>query len=235
MRVLIDPRGGAASTAGAVPDAPEDLEALYAVPELPWLRVNMVATVDGAATGRDGLSGSINNDVDEQVFGMLRRLADAVVVGAGTARIEGYRPSGRPVVVVSRSGRVPETLLEQPAGDLVMATCGAAPGLERAREMLGDDNVILLGSHSVDLTVLRERLAADRGWRHLLCEGGPHLLRDLLAARAVDELCVTVVPRLVGGLGPRITDGPFAEASLTLLGLLEQDGTLLARWLVDDA
>ena len=87
-----------------------DLEALYAAPTTPWLRVNMVSTLDGAVTGESGRSGAISNDVDRRIFELLRELADVVVVGAGTARIEGYRPADLPVVVVSRSGRVPEKL-----------------------------------------------------------------------------------------------------------------------------
>src|SRR6185436_3478876 len=74
----------------------DDLAELYAAPADPWLRVNMVATVDGAATGETGRSGSINNAVDKLVYDQLRALADAIVVGAGTARIEGYAPEARP-------------------------------------------------------------------------------------------------------------------------------------------
>ncbi len=83
---------------------------LYAAPRQPWLRVNMVTTLDGAATGESGTSGSINNAADKRVFDTLRGLADAVIVGAGTARIERYRPAAVPIVVVSRSGDVPPTL-----------------------------------------------------------------------------------------------------------------------------
>ncbi len=57
-------------------------------------------------------------------------------------------------------------------------------------------------------------------------------LRDLLAAGAVDEVCTTTVPRLIGGTHPRITDGPPVDVPLRLHTLLEQDGTLLARWLL---
>ena len=231
MRVLIDPRAGV--TDEPVDPAPSDdvLAELYAAPSLPWLRVNMVSSVDGAVTGVDGKSGSINNEIDRQVFAALRGLADAVVVGAGTARVEGYRPLDRPLVVVSRSGQLPERLRDAPSGSVLMATCGVAAGLPATRELIGEDNLLVLGSHRVDLRALRDRLA-ERGLRSLTCEGGPHLLRDLLAAEVVDELCATVVPRLVGGLGPRITDGPLVEQPLRLHSLLESDGTLLARWLV---
>lgn len=226
MRVLVDPRGG-----GGGQDVVTDLAAFYAPVSLPWLRVNMVSTVDGAATGATGKSDSVNNDADKLAFDALRVQADAVIVGAGTARIEGYHTMEKPLVVVSRSGRVPETLRGSTRGNLLMATCAAAADLPATRELVGEENVLLLGSHRVDLTALRARLV-ERGLRNLLCEGGPHLLRDLLTAGVVDELDATVVPKLVGGLGPRITDGPLVEVPLRLHGLLESDGTLLARWLV---
>ena len=71
----------------------------------------------------------------------------------------------------------------------------------------------------------------DRGLAHLLSEGGPTLLAGLLAADLVDELDATVVPRLVGGDGPRIVDGPPVDVPLSLHLLLEEDGTLLGRWM----
>jgi riboflavin biosynthesis pyrimidine reductase len=209
-----------------------DLRELYAAPRRPWVRANMVATVDGAAAGESGRSGSINNDVDRRVFALLRSLADAVVVGAGTARAEGYRPTERPIVLVSRRGQVPERLRDAAPGRVLLATCSAAEGLDDARDVLGDEHVLVLGGHRVDLARLREELA-ERGLVELLCEGGPHLLRDLLDQGVLDELCQTVVPRLVGGTHPRILDGPPVDATLRLHVLLEHDGTLLGRWLVD--
>jgi riboflavin biosynthesis pyrimidine reductase len=223
VRVLVGP-----NTAAAADSA--DLAELYAVPSTPWLRVNMVGTVDGAATGETGTSGSINNAVDKQVFDQLRAMADVIVVGAGTARAEGYHAADRPLVIVSRRGDVPERLRDAPPGSVLMATCGAAEGVGRARDLLGADQVLVLGSHRVDLPLLKEVLA-DRGWTNQLCEGGPHLLRDLLAAGVADELCTTTVPRLVAGEHPRIVQGPPIAVPLRLHLLLEAEGTLLARWL----
>ncbi len=229
MRVLIDELGGSAPA--------EDLDdaavrALYAPPRLPWLRVNMVSTVDGAATGASGRSGSINNPADKRGFDALRALADAVLVGAGTARAEGYRPAAVPIVLVSRRAEVPETLRSARAGAVLLATCASAPGLARARALLGDDHVLVLGEEAVDLAALRARLVA-RGLRNLLGEGGPHLLADLLRAGVVDELCASTAPLLVGGEHPRITVGAQVETGLSLRVLLEQDGTLLARWFTE--
>ncbi len=219
MRILLGPDGV----------APSDLREVYAAPRRPWLRVNMVSTIDGAATGESGLTDSINNDADQQVFHLLRDLADCVVVGAGTARTEGYPPLSVPTVVVSRSGTVPEKMRDADRGRVLLATVGVAAGLEAARSTLGDENVMVLGSHRVDLSALKQELA-DRGFGDILCEGGPHLLRDLLDQGVADELDCTFVPRMVAGTHPRITDGPPVDISLTLHALVEADGTLLGRW-----
>lgn len=209
----------------------DDLAELYAVPRTPWLRVNMVSTVDGAATGESGKSGSINNVADKRVFDQLRASADAIVIGAGTARTEGYRPTSSPIVVVSRRAAVPETLRGAPAGSVLMATCSGAERLGEARELLGDHQVLVLGSHRVDLPLLKQVLA-DRGCTEVLSEGGPHLLRDLLASGTADEVCATVVPRMLAGEHPRITQGPPVDVPLDLHTLIESEGTLLGRWFV---
>lgn len=184
----------------------EDLSELYAEPRTPWLRVNMVSTVDGAATGDSGTSSSINNDADQAAFGALRAWCDVIVVGAGTARAEGYRPADRPIVLVSRSGEVPESLRDAPDGSVVVQPLGDAAAFKRS--------------------------LVERGWTRILCEGGPSLLGDLLAAGVVDELCTTITPRLVGGEHRRIVGGPDLDVPLRLHTLLEVEGTLLARWLV---
>ncbi|HET9829036.1 MAG TPA: dihydrofolate reductase family protein [Nocardioidaceae bacterium] len=230
MRVLLE-RVSGTYAAGADVSA-EDLAALYEAPAADWLRVNMVSTVDGAATGADGLTGSVNNSADRLVFHALRRVSDAIVVGAGTARAEGYRPTERPTVVVSRRGELPPALAAGgPTGSVLLATCGTAVGLARSRELLGAQHVLVLGRDAVELGSLRPALAA-LGLRRLLSEGGPHLLRDLLAAGAVDELCATWVPRVLAGAGPRIAEGAAVDVPLDLRLLLEEDGTLLGRWFV---
>jgi riboflavin biosynthesis pyrimidine reductase len=229
MRALIDRVSEAPTAAEDISE--DELRLLYAAPSAAWLRVNMVSTVDGAATGEDGLTGSVNNAADHQVFHALRRMADAIVVGAGTARAEGYRPTDRPTVVVSRRGDVPVALRGGPPGSVLLVTRQGAVGLAEARSLLGAEHVMVLGTDTVDLGSLRAALA-ERGMNDLLSEGGPHLLRDLLGAGAVDEVCTTVVPRIAAGGGPRITAGLPIDVPLDLRLLLEQDGTLLARWFV---
>jgi riboflavin biosynthesis pyrimidine reductase len=228
VRILID---RLSDTAPGTEVADELLGRLYEPPRSPWLRVNMVATTDGAATGANGRTGSINNVADKRVFDLLRSAADAVVVGAGTARVERYRPAPVPLVVLSRRGSVPELLRDAAPGQVLLATRAAAPGLAESRELLGHDHVLVTGDEEVDLAGLQAALA-DRGLVNLLSEGGPSLLSDLLEAGVVDELCLTSVPLLVGGPNPRITAGGDLDVPLELAVLLEQDGTLLGRWLV---
>jgi riboflavin biosynthesis pyrimidine reductase len=212
----------------------DQLRELYAAPRTPWLRVNMVSSVDGAATGETGKSGSINNEPDHRVFNLLRELCDAVVVGAGTLRTEGYVPLAKPLVVVTRSGQVPERLRNAEPGRVRMATCSGAEHLDEAREILGSDCVHVLGEHHVDLQAMKSQLV-ELGLVDLLSEGGPHLLRHLLAEGVADELTATFVPRLLAGPYLRITTGPPIDVPVQLAVLLEEDSTLLGRWFTGPA
>ena len=235
MRILIS------SHAGVTPATAMDDTALTALYEADtsdshhgdgvWLRVNMVSTADGSAQGPDGRSGTINNAPDQRVFHLLRTWADVVVVGAGTARIEEYGTADVPLVVVSRSGKVPKSLQGHEAGRVRMATVEHAEHLQEARDLLGEANVWTLGGYAIDRGSLRRRLAAQ-GFTRVLCEGGPHLFQAMLTAGVVDELCLSIVPRLVAGDYARITAGPDVDVDLEPTLLLEESGTLLGRWRV---
>ena len=231
---------------------PEALALAYAYPELTegqsWVRANFISSLDGAATGDDGRSASLNTGADRDVFGLLRALSDVILVGAGTARIEGYRRVtvrppwlehrvGRPahptVAVVSRSGDIPSQLgqARENSGEVLLVTCGRAgkEAVDLARGTLGEDNVIVAGEASVDLASALDALAA-RGLRRMLCEGGPHLMRDLTASGRLDELCLTLAPTLVAGDHPRITAGASVTANMLPRLLIESQGTVLGRW-----
>ncbi len=258
MRLLLADRP---VQAGAPVGSRLDLTALaraYAVPlgAAGWLRVNMVSTLDGAATGADGLTGSINTEADHVVFRLLRALSDVVVIGAGTARAEGYGPlrlpsryadlraatgraRGLPLAVVTGSGRLPPALLTRPGsrppedkdtGAVLAVTSQRAPGLAQLRRELGGEQVIIAGNDEVDVVAALGHLQA-RGMRHVHCEGGPHLLGRLLAADLVDELDLTYSPTAVGGTHPRVVVGTNLHRTFLPRLLVEQDGTLLGRWL----
>ena len=85
----------------------------------------------------------------------------------------------------------------------------------------------------VDLVALLRSLRQERGIKALLCEGGPTLHGALHAHGLVDELFLTIAPKLAGGDAPRIIEGELpAVADLELAWLLEQDGELFARYRV---
>ncbi|VXB67623.1 dihydrofolate reductase family protein [Nocardioides sp. AX2bis] len=217
------------------PVTPDDLPDLYARPadagDGPWVRACMISSLDGAATGPDGLSGGLNNEPDHAVFGALRGLADAVLVGAGTARDEGYGPADVPLVLISRQGEVPEGLRDADPGRVMMVVPASAAHLGEAEGILGPEHVWVLGEDEIDFAALRDRMAAQ-GWREVTCEGGPSTLGVLLGAGLIDEVAATVVPRLMAGEHPRMTAGPDVDVDLELMSLLDEDGTLLGRWRV---
>ncbi|WP_432559121.1 dihydrofolate reductase family protein [Granulicoccus sp. GXG6511] len=203
----------------------------YAWPARPTVRANFITTLDGSIAGPDGLSGSLGTAADQAVFHHLRDTCEAIVVGAGTVRDEGYGPppSGTPLVIVSRQAAIPAGLITCP--DVVLATCSAAgTALDRAIRDLGDDRVWVLGEQDVSARLLRDQLF-DRGHRRILHEGGPSLATQWLGAECIDELCLTVVPRL-GDNGPRLVASAGRPVELTSLVVLQESATLLTRWAV---
>jgi riboflavin biosynthesis pyrimidine reductase len=231
----------------------DDLARLYAPPDRDgtWVRANFVSTLDGAATGADGLSRSINDPADQKVFGLLRALSDVVLVGAGTVAAEHYRAmsltdeqravrattgrSGVPTLaIVSRSLDVPEQQLAPGEGRVIVLHPSQCDDGKRAAVALalGADNVIAAGDGWVD-PARAVQILAERGLRQVLCEGGPTLMGMLVAGGVVDELCLTLSPLAVGGVHPRILNGPPVDQSWRLGHLLEQDGVLIGRWTAD--
>ena len=209
-----------------------DLHEVYAWPDRRCLRVNFVSSLDGAAA-LDGRTAGLGSPADKAVFSHLRATCDAVVVGAGTATAERYRPAVVPVAVVSaRLSPAPSERLFTPGEGTatpIVLTCAAAPADRRAA-LSRCAEVVDCGDGAVDLGLVVAELER-RGLRRLLCEGGPRLFSSLLAVGAVNELCLTLSPLLTGGTAPRITDGGPVQppAGALLLSVLEEDGTLLLR------
>jgi len=230
-----------------------DLAKLYEYPPGRWLRANMVASADGAAS-HEGATAALSSRGDRRVFTLLRTLADVIVVGASTARTERYAPVRRhelwhhlregrpptpPIAVVSArldldpAGRLIASA--PPHARTIVITTGAAPSGRRA-ELAERADVIVAGQESVDLTAAVEALA-DRGHRRLLTEGGPHLLSQLAAADLLDELCLTIGPLLAGPAASRIVAGSISPARplpLALAHVLEDNGFLLCRYAIKD-
>jgi riboflavin biosynthesis pyrimidine reductase len=197
----------------------------------PAVRLNMIASVDGA-TAVDGLSGGLGGPADRKVFAALRSLADLVLVAAGTVRAETYGPGPVPIAVVSGSLQLDwDTPFFTAAGHRpIVVTHGRAPGeaIRRAEQVA---DVLVAGDAEVDLAGAVQRLG-ERGFGHVLAEGGPSLNGALAAAGVLDELCLTVAPRLVAGDAKRVVTGRTLATApeLTLRSLCEEDGYLFLRY-----
>ena len=259
--MVLDAAHSGATTAVRIdalsPEAASDLDdsaiaALYANPSQlgPWLRVNFVASVDGAASV-DGLSGGLGGHADRRVFDILRELSDVVIVGAGTVRSEGYGglrldsgaasrrtergSSPHPVfaIVSKRLDLDPQSSIftDAPVRPIVVTT-DASP-LHLREPLAAVCDLIIAGENELDPLMMTSALV-DRGLDQQHCEGGPALFAALLAGGVVDELCLTVSPLLVGGASTRITAGDLANpSSLQLAHVLVSGQTLLLRYLID--
>lgn len=218
----------------------------------PWLRANFVTSVDGAAS-LAGYSAGLSGPADKRVFGLLRMLCDALLVGAGTLREEGYRAlrlsaerrawrlahglTEYPVLVVV-SGRLlldpaQAAFADAPVRPIVITTgtaLAAAPAAATAA-LAAVAAVRAHGERVVDLPAALADLHG-RGLRQVLCEGGPSLLGAITAADLLDELCLTVSPLLAGPGAARITAGPpvIEPRGLALRHVLHADGMLLTRY-----
>lgn len=263
--------GAAVPTGAAAPDGPsepmpaptaapapgrewslDELADAYAYPadHEVWLRANMVSTLDGAAQ-HDGRSQPISSAADMRVFGTLRGLADAVVVGAETVRQEGYRPARAREAFAARraaDGQAPapaiavvsagldldfsSPLFTEPVVPTLLVTGAGAPADRVAAARAAGAQVVISGDGAAVDPARAVRALAERGLRRLLTEGGPRLLGQFVAARVLDELCLTVSPMLTAGDAQRIAGGLALTVPerFALRSLLEEDGFLFARY-----
>lgn len=221
----------------------------YAVADrsVPHLRANFVASLDGAAW-HDGRSGPLNDEWDQQVFAYLRRLADVVMVGAGTIRVEGYdglrldedsqrwrvergMPPHPPLAIVSHRldlDPASEVFTDAPVRPLLI-THEAAPR-DRLDAFAEVADLVVHGTEAVDLAAARAALT-ERGLPQVLCEGGPTLFGSLIAADTVDELDLTISPVLESGAASRIARGPQHTMPMRLAHALPGGPMLFLRYL----
>lgn len=207
------------------------------------IAINMITSVDARVT-KDGRSGGLSGEADRELFHALRAQADAVMAGANTARIERYGAIIRDSA--TRERRRAAGLRPQPYAILATRSGRIDPSLPLLADR--DTHVIVIGPAGADLppcaarvdyirgetldgafTQLRERFGVEL----LLCEGGPTICGVLFTAGLVDDLFLTITPRLLGGPpGPTFIDSPptAAETRLTLVQLLRSGDELFVRY-----
>jgi riboflavin biosynthesis pyrimidine reductase len=227
----------------------------------PWVLLNMIATLDGAATDPRGRSGGLAGPADRRVFSAIRAVSDVVLVGARTVRAERYGPartpaplqearrargqSARPrIAVVTRSlGLDLELPLFSEATDedrpiIITTSAGlarvrSAAGAAAARDLRTVAEIVVAGNDSVDWSTALAALRTTARADVVLIEGGPSTNGQVVAADLVDELCLTVSPQLAGADGLRIVAGSESVAlrRLALDRVLVEDDYLFLRYL----
>lgn len=228
------------------------LRRAYAYPSpltRPWIRVNFVSSIDGAVSA-DGVSAGLGTPADKRVFEVLRAAADAVVVGAGTVRSENYggvslpasvrarrtasaQAPVPPIVVVTASASLdPDSRLftDTEVAPMIITSVSAPADARRRLEEAGG-LVVALETESVTTAGVKAALDAA-GYRRILLEGGPGLFGTFLDDDAVDEVCLTTSPMVVGGSAGRISHSRAASMhTMTRAHVVaDDDGTLLTRW-----
>ena len=195
----------------------------------PRVLVNVASSIDGklnpARGKRIGAFQMSRGPADIQRMHALRAKADAILIGAGNLRADDpdlaldeaenrrREASGRAkpmrVVLTTRGeGIAPTMRMFDPAlgGRTVVAHCGGMPDATRSM-LAAHATLVELGEAAVDITHLLTWLAAESA-RVIVCEGGGALNAELFAARAIDELYLTLVPRVLGGAtAPTPVDG----------------------------
>jgi len=211
--------------------------------ERPRVALNFAATLDGRSS-IDGRSGPIGSDTDTAMLVGLRQRFDAVMIGAGTMRVERYNrlisdPAkrarrealglpGDPLVVIVGGLDLPwdAELFTDGGGKVILFTGAEDDPPETATPL----EVIREPGGRVEMATALRRLRAEHEVRAVLCEGGPRLHSQLQAGGLADELFLTIAPKLVGA-GATILEGALPEvAELELMWLLQEGSELFARY-----
>jgi riboflavin biosynthesis pyrimidine reductase len=225
----------------------DDLIDTYPWPEGPWTRACMVMSLDGGIAGPDGVSESLSSPTDRAVLAATRALADAYLVGARTVRAEGYRRvRARPELAARRAaaGRAPAPVLAIVSGGCrfdwgstdvqhsdrapIILTAQGSTGADRAAaRQAGCEVVVLPGDRVAPADAIA--VLHERGLDHVTVEGGPDLLAQVVGAGLLDEVDLTLAPRLVGS-SSRSRGGEPVLHGMRLAHLIEEDGFLFSRY-----
>jgi riboflavin biosynthesis pyrimidine reductase len=190
-----------------------------------FVRLNMISSADGgSAVG--GTSGALGNREDHAVFGALREHADAVLVGMATVVAEHYQPPKFPHLRIYVIAKTPDVsgapgLFASGRATLVLPE-DAGPGPEGVPDLRAGTG------GQVDLRKVASLLAG----KVVVMEGGPTLAGQMVTLGLVDELFLTVAPRVIAGGSARVAHGPDADPTpwQLLHGFVDDQGFLFLRY-----
>ena len=196
------------------------------------LRLNLVSTLDGRAAGSDGTSETLTSRADRTILGVIRELSDVVLVGAESVRQEGYlRPQRAALAIVTASGDLRGHRVDSPASEHPMLVLTTEQGARQAAQTASSAQILVLDGG--ERLQLRDVVATLRraGFGRIVAEGGPTLAAQLLEASLVDELCLTVMPRLGGPALPLLTGSPLSiRAAQPHTLITDTSGAQYGRW-----
>jgi len=183
----------------------------------------MATSLDGRISTRRRERVTLGTRHDRHLMDVLRARSDAVVVGAGTVRHDGFpvlvrdpavrkrrsrrRPTHPVNVVLSRTLDMPTArgIFEHPDTEKIVFTTHLAP-TARVRRFRQVAEVVVLPRRTLPVVLVLEKLR-ERGFRKVLVEGGGELHFAFARDGCVDEIYVTVTPHLIGGPAPSLLDG----------------------------
>lgn len=203
----------------------------------PGLTLHLVTSLNGAATGPDGRSGTLGGEADKVSLRRVRDAADVILAGGGTVRAESYgsvrtTPEREEQRIAKGLAAVPRLAVLTNGGvdSARLRGDGQPPILLTTNAELGDDpdaEVVLIDDPIEPPDVVAA--LGDRGLVRILCEGGPSLARWFLEAGLVDELFLTVAPSIVGGQ-PRLLPDPLPDLELELRAAARHGNDVLVHY-----
>lgn len=221
--------------AASGPVTGDELRELYTPPGGPWLRANMVQSINGSVVGPDGTSNALSSKEDRELLRLIRDLSDVVLVGARSVISEGLHLSNaaRTAILVGHTTIQQLAIPAEKASGVLLLVPKSKYDDARTR-WEGVVAAVISVPESANgnpeprgvLETLRQRDLST-----ITCEGGPRLVGSLLAANCVDDLCLTMSPQIVAPVTPVLLGGPTASRELSLAHMLiGETSALYARW-----
>lgn len=202
----------------------------------PFVTANFAITADGRISTRNATPADFSSPRDKRRLLEIRAACDAVLAGAKTiatdrmtmglpaadlrAAREARGLPPHPIrVLLSASGRIDPSMrvFEHDFSPIVIFSTARMP--LSTREALAAKATLHLHEGHIDLAAMLRTLRGEHGVKRLVCEGGARVFRALVEAGLVDELHVTVTPRIFGGAkAPTLTGvaGGFLSRSTAL-------------------
>lgn len=227
-----------------------DLSFPAGIDDRPYVAINMISTADGKATIA-GRSSTIGSPLDRLIMRRIRAACDGILTGAGTLRAEDINPTLPPDLQQKRvaQGRAPNPIaaILSASGDLpldrkffsltgfqrVVFVSASAPA-DRIERLQARAQVFVQDPERPTLPQVMSVFRTELGVGSLLCEGGPQLNSELVHLGYADELFLTIAPRVVGGSGKTITEGPPLPREqirpVELVSMSARDSELFLRY-----